>query len=84
MQTTASERHYLNSKLMTDILNMYTGFFFFKLWWGRYTQSISIPRSKQPHFKLYTALTFLYNQFPSFPSTKQKQQQQQKVCLNTC
>lgn len=29
--TTASERYYLNTKLMTDILNMYTGLFFFFL-----------------------------------------------------
>ena len=29
MQTTASEMYYLNTKLMTDILNIYTDFFFF-------------------------------------------------------
>lgn len=28
MQTTASEMYYLNTKLMTDILNIYTDFFF--------------------------------------------------------
>lgn len=45
--TTASERYYLNTKLMTDILNMYTGLFFFFLnrWWGSYT-------SKDIHFKI--------------------------------
>lgn len=29
MQTTASEMYYLNTKLMTDILNVYHRFFFF-------------------------------------------------------
>lgn len=38
MQTTASEMYYLNTKLMTDILNVYHRFLFFFCipWCGRY------------------------------------------------